>query len=254
LKDRTILRQQQWHKAPDIRGFFIFEAGVSAKMGKVDERAGRNGTFPRLMSFHSGFVTNFIMMYSLYFQTFNTKVALTGEEQEVIKHYLTVKKLRRKQYLLQEEDVCKMVAFVEKGALRSYKLNEDGSEHIVQFALEGAFMTDLYSFLTNEPSIYNIDAIEDSELVLITKSASDELRMLSPKYQEFIFQATSEAYIQLERRITYTISLSLDERYKQLVANYPDIIQRVPQHMIASYMGLTPETLSRVRKRISFNK
>ena len=115
-------------------------------------------------------------------------------------------------------------------------------------------MTDLYSFLTNEPSTYNIDAIEDSELVLITKSASDELRKLSSKYQEYIFQITSEAYIQLQRRLTSIISLTLEERYKDLTANYPDIIQRVPQHMIASYMGLTPETLSRVRKRISINK
>ena len=190
-------------------------------------------------------------MYALYFQSFKTKVAVTEEDQELIKHYLTVKKLRRKQYLLQEEDVCKIVAFVEKGALRLYKVKEDGSEHIVQFALEGAFITDLYSFLTNEPSVYNIDAIEDSELVLITRSASDELRMLSAKYQEFIFRATSEAYIQLERRVTSTISLSLEERYKELTTDFPGIIQRVPQHMIASYMGLTPETLSRVRKRIS---
>ena len=207
------------------------------------------------MEFISLLISNDLYyMYALYFQIFNTKVALTEEDQELIKHYLTVKKLRRKQYLLQEEDVCKTVAFVEKGALRLYKTNEDGSEHIVQFGLEGAFMTDLYSFLTQEPSMYNIDAIEDSELVLITRSASDELRKLSPKYQEFIFQATSEAYIQLEKRITSTISLSLDERYKELTANFPDIIQRVPQHMIASYMGLNPETLSRVRKRISINR
>src|SRR5689334_7607134 len=141
-------------------------------------------------------------MYERYFQHFNTKVPLTEEEQELIKNYLTVKKLRRRQYLLQEGDVCKIVAFVEKGALRLYRINEDGTEHIVAFALEGSFMTDMYSFLTNEPSTYNIDAIEDSELVLISRSASDELRKLSSKYQEFIFQATSEAYIQLARRIT----------------------------------------------------
>ena len=193
-------------------------------------------------------------MYARYFQEFNKKVLLTEEDEELIKNYLTVKKIRKRQYLLQEGDVCKCVAFVEIGAMRLYRLNEDGSEHIVIFALDGSFMTDLYSFLTNEPSTYNIDAIEDSELVLITKSASDELRKRSPQYQEFIFQATSEAYIQLERRITSTISLILEERYKELTANYPDIIQRVPQHMIASYMGLNPETLSRVRKRISIHK
>jgi CRP-like cAMP-binding protein len=117
--------------------------------------------------------------------------------------------------------------------------------------LEDSFVADLYSFLTGEPATYNIDAIEDSELVLINRSASDELRKLSSKYQEFIFQETSEAYVNLAKRMTSTISLDLEERYKELLTNYPDIIHRVPQHMIASFMGLTPETLSRVRKRIS---
>ncbi len=194
------------------------------------------------------------LMYERYFEHFNKSVPLNTEEQELILKYMTVKKLRKRQYLLQEGDVCKVVAFVEKGALRLYRVNDDGSEHIVQFALDGWFITDLYSFLTNESSMYNIDAIEDSELVLITRSASDELRKLSPKYQEFIFQVTSKAYIQLERRITSTLSLSLEERYKELTSSYTDIIQRLPQHMIASYMGLTAETLSRVRKRISIHK
>ena len=193
-------------------------------------------------------------MYECYFHHFNKRVPLTAEERELIQNYLTLKKLRKRQYLLQEGDVCKSVAFVEKGALRLYKVTEDGTEHIVQFALEGQFLTDLYSFFVNEPSIYNIDSIEDSELVLITRSASDELRKLSSKYQEFIFQETSEAYIQLERRMTSVISLSLQERYQELTTHYPNIIQRLPQHMVASYMGLTPETLSRVRKKISTNK
>ena len=133
---------------------------------------------------------------------------------------------------MQEGDICKMVAFIEKGALRLYRVNEDGTEHIVSFAMEGSFITDLFSFLTSEPSTYNIDAIEDSELVLITKSASDELRKLSSKYQELIFQETSEAYIQLARRITSTISLGLDERYIDLITHYPDIIYRVMSYEI----------------------
>ena len=193
-------------------------------------------------------------MYERYFHHFSKKVPLTEGERELIENYLTLKKLRKRQYLLQEGDVCKSVAFVEKGALRLYNVTENGTEHIVQFALEGQFLTDLYSFFVNEPSIYNIDSIEDSELVLITRSASDELRKLSPKYQEFIFQETSEAYIQLQKRMTSVVSLSLEERYQELTTNYPNIIHRLPQHMIASYMGLTPETLSRVRRRISTNK
>ena len=193
-------------------------------------------------------------MCERYFRHVNKRVSLTEEEQQFIRNYLNVKKLRKKQYLLQEGDICKWVAFVEKGALRLYTVAENGTERAVQFAFEGQFLTDLYSFLTKEPSVYNIDAIEDSELVLITRSASDELRTLSPKYQEFIFQETSEAYVQLERRMTSVISLSVEERYQELTSVYPNIIQRLPQHMIASYMGLTPETLSRVRKRISTHK
>ncbi|MGZ8504533.1 MAG: Crp/Fnr family transcriptional regulator [Chitinophagaceae bacterium] len=193
-------------------------------------------------------------MYERYFTHFKQRVPITEEEQEFIASYLMVKKLRKKQYLLQEGDICKMVAFVEKGAMRLYRVNEDGSEHIVLFSLEGSFITDLYSFLTKEVSTYNIDAIEDCELIIITNSSSEELRKRSPKYQEFIFQQTTESYIQLERRITSITSLSLEERYKELIADHPDLIQRIPQHMIASYMGLTPETLSRIRKRISHPK
>lgn len=190
-------------------------------------------------------------MFERYFQHFNETVPLTAAEQEFIKSYLTVKKLRKRQYLLQEGDVCNCVAFVEKGVMRLYRLGDDGAENIIVFATDGSFITDLYSFITNEPTGCNIDAVEDSELVTITRSASDELRKLSAKYQEFVFLKTSEAYIQLERRITSVISLSLEDRYKELLTNFPDIIHRVPQHMIASYMGLTPETLSRVRKRIT---
>lgn len=189
-------------------------------------------------------------MYDRYFQSFNKKVPLTEEEREVIQEYLTLKKIRKRQYLLQEGDISKYVVFVERGALRLYKGNEDGTAHIVQFALDGGYLTDLYSFLTNEPSVYNIDAIEDSELVLISKTASDELYKRSAKYLEYILQVTSEFYINLERRLTYTNSLTLEERYKDLITHYPDIIQRLPQHMIASYMGVTPETISRIRKRI----
>ncbi|MBD0376562.1 MAG: Crp/Fnr family transcriptional regulator, partial [Flavisolibacter sp.] len=102
-------------------------------------------------------------MYERFFQKFNETIPLTQEEQDFIKNYLTPKKLRKKQYLLQEGDVCKFIAFVEKGALRSYTVDEKGAEHIIQFALEGWTISDLYSFLTAEPATYNIDALEDAE-------------------------------------------------------------------------------------------
>ena len=193
-------------------------------------------------------------MYELFFHKFNEKVNLSEEEEEVIKQYLTPKKLRKKQYLLQEGDVCKHIAFVEKGALKAYVVDDAGAESIIQFALEGWVISDLYSFLTGEPVTYNIDALENAELVLISKSAHEELLKKIPKYETYIRLQITGAYIALQKRLTAIISLPLEERYKNFLAVYPNIAQRVPQHMIASYMGLTPETLSRVRSRMASRK
>ena len=179
---------------------------------------------------------------------------LTEEEKELAKTFFLPKKLRKRQYLLQEGDICKFVAFVEKGVLRSYTIDEKGTERIIQFALEGWLISDLYSFLTAEPATYNIDAIEDCELVLISKTAHDDLLRTLPRYETWIRLQITGAYIALQRRLTSIISLSLEERYESFTSIYPDIVQRVPQHMIASYMGLTPETLSRVRKKITTGK
>jgi CRP-like cAMP-binding protein len=193
-------------------------------------------------------------MYELFFRKFNEVVALTKDEEDLIMSHLTPKKLRKKQYLLQEGDVCKMIAFIEKGVLRSFCIDDKGVERIVQFALEGWIISDLYSFLTGDPATYNIDALEHSELVLISKQAHNHLLNALPKYERYIRLQITDAYIALQKRITSVISLQLEERYAYFSSLYPDILQRVPQHMIASYMGLTPETLSRVRRRISTNK
>ena len=189
-------------------------------------------------------------MYQLFFQTLANKASFNEEELAVIRTYLKPKKLRKKQYLLQEGDVCKFIAFVEKGSLRSYSIDEKGVERIIQFALEGWTISDLYSFLTSEPATYNIDALEDAELILISKTAHEELLQILPKYETWIRIQVTGAYIAMQRRLTSIISLSLEERYASFTSIYPEIVQRVPQHMIASYMGLTPETLSRVRKKM----
>lgn len=192
-------------------------------------------------------------MYELFFKKFRDQVSLTGEEEERIKSYLTPKKIRKKQYLLQEGDVCKSMAFVEKGLLREY-LVDDAGEHIIQFALEGWTIADLLSFLTSEPTTYNIDAIEDSELILISKTAHQALLQTEPKYETYIRLLMTNAYVALQRRVTSFISAPVEDQYTSFTRMYPDIVQRVPQHMIASYMGLTPETLSRVRKKLITKK
>ena len=190
-------------------------------------------------------------MYEVFFESLKSKAGFRDEDLALVKTHLTPKKLRRKQYLLQEGDVCKNIAFVEKGALRTYTVDDLGTEHILQFALEGWTISDLYSFLTGEASTYNIDALEAAELVLVSKAAHEEMLQTIPKYETYVRLQVTGAYIALQRRITSVLSLTTEERYKNFTATYPNIVQRVPQHMIASFMGLTPETLSRVRKRMA---
>lgn len=193
-------------------------------------------------------------MFELFFQKLSEKITISETDKEIFKSLLIPKKIRRKQYLLQEGDVCKYTAFVEKGALRSYTVDEKGSEHIIQFAVEGWYIADLYSFITGEPATNNIDAIEDSELLLISKSAQEELMKRVPQYEKFIYLQMQGAYVALQRRLTAMISMTTEEKYTNLLNTYPNIVQRVPQHMVASYLGLTPETLSRTRRQMTSRK
>jgi CRP-like cAMP-binding protein len=193
-------------------------------------------------------------MFDVLFKAINEKVTLTHEEQETCKTFFTPKKLRKKQYFLQQEDVCKYTAFVEKGVLRSYTIDDKGYEHIVQFALEGWWISDMYSFLTGEPSTFTIDVLEDAELLLLTRTSNEELLQTVPKMERYFRILTQNALIAIQRRVVGALSQTAEEKYSQLVNTYPHIIQRVPQHMIASYLGITPETLSRIRKQISLRK
>lgn len=190
-------------------------------------------------------------MYDLLFDTISKKITLTEEEKEFCKTLFIPKKLRKKQYLLQEGDVCKYSAFVTKGCLRTYTTSNKGSEHILQFSLEGWWTGDMYSFLTGEPSTNNIEAIEDSELLLIDKSSLDKLYDKVPKFDRFFRLLLENNYIATHRRLLSTMSDTAEERYLSFANAYPQIIQRVPQHMVASYLGLTPETLSRLRQQIA---
>ena len=152
---------------------------------------------------------------------------------------------------MQAGDICKFIAFVQKGALKQYTTDLDGNKHIFQFAIENWTISDMESFITGNSSIYHIDAMEDAQLVLIDKMNHEMLLKEEPKYQEYMRLQLTGAYLAMQKRLNSSISLSPEERYNEFLLMRPDISQRVPQHMIASYLGLQPETLSRIRKKNS---
>lgn len=190
-------------------------------------------------------------MFDLLFANIDKKILLTEEEKQLCRSFFTLKKLRKKQYLLQEGDVCKYTAFVNKGILRSYSVDNNGNELIVQFALEDWWLSDIYSFLTGEASTCNIDALEDTEILLITKSAQDEMLLQVPKMERYFRLLMQSSLIAFQRRLVSSLNFTAEDKYLQLIAVLPTIIQRVPQHYIASYLGITPETLSRIRRQIA---
>jgi CRP-like cAMP-binding protein len=190
-------------------------------------------------------------MYDLLHSKVIEIINISEAEFELCKTLFIPKKLRKKQYLLQEGDVCKYTAFVEKGALRSYTVDEKGTEHILQFAFEGWWIADLYSFLTNEPSTLNIEALEDSELLLITKPSWDILLEKVPAFERYFRILIQNNLIATQRRLMQSLSETAEEKYLRFIKVYPDCMQRVPQHMIASYLGITRETLSRVRSQLA---
>jgi len=194
-------------------------------------------------------------MFDLLFQKFDEKINLTEEEKELSRSFFISKKLRRKQYLLQEGDVCRYLAFVEKGLLRSYIVNDRGHEHITQFAFEGWWIGDQFSFLTEQPSEHNIEAIEDCELLLLSKQAEDEMLERIPKFERYFRILLQNSLIATQKRLASSLSQTAEERYSELIQSCPETLpHRIPQHMLASFLGITPETLSRIRKQLTSGK
>ncbi len=176
-------------------------------------------------------------------------ITLTKEEEAYLISKLKIKKLRKKQYFLQEGDVCKHQGFVYKGCLRAFEVDAKGVEHVAQFSPEDWWIGDIYSFYTNEPSRLNIEALEDTELFIFDKDSLEDLYVKIPKMERYFRLLMQNALISLSQRVISSMSKSAAERYCEFIQRYPQIEQRVPNHQIASYLGIKPESLSRIRKQ-----
>lgn len=184
-------------------------------------------------------------------KSIRSRIKASDEDFEVIRKKLIPKKVRKRQFLLNAGDVCEYMIFVERGLLRSFSDDKDGSEHTMQFAPEGWWISDMASLFSREPSKFNIEALEESELLLMSKQVMDELMDMVPQLPRYFLNLMENHIIALQRRINVVQSMSAEETYLKLMEIKPDLINRVSLQHIASYLGITPETLSRVRKQVT---
>jgi len=190
-------------------------------------------------------------MFSLLKKHINSRVPLTDEEFNIITKFFVTKKLKKHQFLLNEGDVCRYIGFINSGCLREYKIDSKGTEHILQFAIEDWWVSDLHSFLSGLPATYNIDALQDSEILLLERSAREELLDNCPKMERFFRLLIEANHVASQQRIADSLSASAEERYLKFIKTYPELFEQVPQNQIASYLGITPQSLSRIRKELS---
>lgn len=174
--------------------------------------------------------------------------------EEAVNHcnsFYQQKKVAKNEFLLREGEVCNGTFFVEKGLLRMYSIDRNGKEHIIQFAPEKWLISDRSSLYFNEKSKYYIEAVEESEIILLKKDFFNNIHLAFPNTTENNDLLLQKHIRNLQNRVNSLLAETAEERYMNFIKMYPDILLRVPQWMVASYLGITPESLSRVRKELA---
>jgi CRP-like cAMP-binding protein len=177
-----------------------------------------------------------------------SNVFLSESEKHIFKTHFKPKKLRKRQYFLQEGDVCKYTAFIVKGAAKTFTVDEKGHEHILKLSVEDWWLADFESYYKLTPSRFNIEALEDMEILQITYALVEKFIRPIPAFAAMQNVLSQNNTIAGQKRMQSSISQSGEERFQELVEDYPHFLQRFPQNLLASYLGLTPESLSRIRK------
>lgn len=185
------------------------------------------------------------------FSHFAKLIPLSQNEKEAVSSGFHPRLFRKKQYLLQEGNICTHLYFVVSGCIRMYKIDEKGFVHILQFAAENSWISDLGSFYAETSSELAIDALEDSVVLQISRPELINLYTSAPVFHRIFRVLVENSFVSLQKRLLQTISSTAEDRYQYFVSTYPNLVNRLPQTQIASFPGITPEFLSRLRNKIS---
>jgi len=191
-------------------------------------------------------MSNFEVFFD-YIQEISGKTLSENDKYLLMAHFKP-RSFRKRQYFLQEGDVCKYIGFIVKGSARTFTVDEKGHEHILKLSIENWWLADFESFYLLTPSRFNIEALEDLEVLQSTNAQIEGFLKDIPAFSAMQNVISQNNTIATQKRMQTGMSYTAEERYEDLVSNYPNFLQRFPQNMIASYLGLSPETLSRIKK------
>jgi CRP-like cAMP-binding protein len=190
-------------------------------------------------------------VFDLLRKNIEQKVKISDTDFDRVISFVSPVSIKRKQIILQAGEICRHSIFISKGCLRSYSLDEKGIEHVTQIQMEDHWIADLYSLITRKPTDLYIEALEDCDLILLPGNVMESMYMEVPSMERFFRLMMQNAYVATQRRLNAALSISAEERYVDLLKTYPNLFLRVPLVHIASYLGITPESLSRIRKQVS---
>ena len=184
-----------------------------------------------------------------FFDYIKQHIELTSEEESILFSRVKLRKYLKGQFVVQNGNICTHESFVLTGCLKTFYIDNEGQEHILMFAIENWWTADLGSFITQTPAALNVQCLENSELVQIHYNDLQQLYFTIPKLERFFRIIIQKAFVAAQQRLVRNFSLPARERYIQFREQYPEIEQRVPQYMIASYLGITKEFLSKIRSQ-----
>ncbi len=180
----------------------------------------------------------------------NKHVNLTADVEAFLTSKVSYRKYLKGQYIVQQGDVCKYECFVISGCTKTFFVDEEGQEHIIMFAIEDWWASDLGSFITQTPADFSVQCIENTEFIMFSNDDIEDLYSEIPKLERFFRLIIERAFVASQKRLIRNFSLSAKDRYLYFKKQYPKIDQRIPQYMIASYLGVTKEFLSKIKGQL----